>query len=102
MAKVKLIKHICNDGVERNAVIFRNPALGYDQVLPLNIWTWNGDTEKPTIRASVLTTGTDFNGTPYRMHCFVTDGKIEYLSDTTIEGYAGKTIDMVDLYIPKE
>ena len=52
------------------------------------IWTWNGDTEKPTISPSILVQW------PYhRCHSFIRDGKIEYLSDCTHE-LAGKTIEL--------
>ena len=52
-------------------------------------WSFNGDFEKPTFRPSMknVTTGE---------HFFVTDGKIEYLSDCKHE-MAGKTVDMIDV-----
>lgn len=51
-------------------------------------WSFNGDFEKPTFRPSMLnlTTGE---------HFFVTDGKIQYLSDCR-HSMAGQTVDMVD------
>jgi hypothetical protein len=55
-------------------------------------WTFNGNMEKPTIRASILV-GVD---TPPRCHIFVTDGQIKYLNDCTHK-LAGQTIDMVPL-----
>ena len=57
-------------------------------------WTWNGDTEKPTIRASVLVT-MRMPDHEKRCHSFVTDGKIEYLGDCT-HGLAGKTVELPD------
>ncbi len=58
-------------------------------------WTFNGDIEKPTFRASMLSNGG--GGNPYLpiCHSFVTDGKIEYLSDCTHK-FAGKTLDLQD------
>lgn len=53
-----------------------------------DIWTFDGDVEKPTIRASVLVTGR------FRCHSFVTAGRIQFLGDCTHE-LAGKTVDMV-------
>ena len=56
----------------------------------LNVnWNFNGDFEKPTFRPSMknVTTGE---------HFFVTDGKIQYLSDCRHE-MAGKTVDMIDV-----
>lgn len=52
-------------------------------------WDFNGDFEKPTFRPSMrnVTTGE---------HFFVTDGKIQYLSDCRHE-MAGKTIEMVEM-----
>src|SRR4051812_21233604 len=80
-------------------------------------WTFNGDFEKPTIRASVLVRGghyapgwvgpncwcnwkerypddeTSFKCT--QCHSFVTDGMIEFLSDCSHE-LAGKTVPLLD------
>jgi len=50
-------------------------------------WTFNGDVYKPTIRPSVLSTGTE------RCHLYVTNGRIQYLGDCS-HAMAGKTIDM--------
>ena len=58
-------------------------------------WTWNGDPEKPTIRASVLVT-TKLPDRETRCHSFVTDGKIQYLADCTHE-LAGKTIELPEI-----
>lgn len=64
-------------------------------------WTFNGDQEKPTFRASVLVyevpadpAGSGYEGRP-RCHSFVTDGRIEYLSDSTHE-LRGQTVDLPD------
>lgn len=66
-------------------------------------WTFNGDCEKPTVRPSILTRfgkGDGVDGIEnYRnmvCHIFITDGKIQYLSDCTHE-LAGQTIEMEDL-----
>ena len=52
-------------------------------------WTWNGDLVKPTLSPSLLTT--DGMGTV--CHCFVRDGRIEFLNDST-HALAGKTVDL--------
>ena len=52
-------------------------------------WDWNGNAEKPTFTPSVLSVGVK------RCHCFVKDGKIEFLSDCE-HGLAGKTVDIPD------
>lgn len=79
-------------------------------------WGWNGNAERPTFTPSVLVTGLDFTeageaafeawhdaGCPtpapqfesrdVRCHTFVTDGRIQFLSDCTHE-LAGQTVDM--------
>ena len=56
------------------------------------VWTWNGDTEKPTLKPSVLTTG----GDQWRCHTWVTDGKAQFLSDTTHE-LKNQTVDLLDV-----
>jgi hypothetical protein len=97
-----------------------NKSNGVGGTVP--VWIFNGDFEKPTIRASILVrsvknpeydpaTG-DFAkdkkgkyllGSDGRLlgakdivcHSFVTDGKIQFLSDCT-HGLAGKTVDLED------
>jgi hypothetical protein len=57
-------------------------------------WTFNGDYEKPTFSPSLLVTSAykgDINN--YVCHSYITDGKIQYLSDCTHE-LAGQTIDL--------
>jgi hypothetical protein len=58
------------------------------------VWTFNGDFEKPTIRASVLVNhGND--GRNGRCHSFVTDGNIQFLDDCTHE-LKGQTVPLED------
>ncbi len=58
-----------------------------------NTWKFNGDYEKPTVTPSLLVT----NGNPlYRCHSFITDGRIQFLSDCTHE-LAGQTVDLIEL-----
>ncbi len=74
-------------------------------------WTWNGDTEKPTLRPSLLTTGTypatdeeielimmkvKVEPKPFTCHVWVNDGMVEYLNDSTHE-FAGKTLPLLDI-----
>lgn len=56
------------------------------------VWEWNGDTEKPTLSPSILTT-CDVPGDYQRCHCFVRDGLIEYLPDCTHE-FCGQVIPL--------
>lgn len=53
-------------------------------------WTWNGSTESPTLRPSILTTCE-----AYRCHSWVTDGQAIFLSDSSHE-FAGQTLDLID------
>ena len=59
-------------------------------------WSWNGDVEKPTLKPSILT-GANFEASEkLKCHSFVTDGKIEFLDDSTHE-FAGQTMDLLDI-----
>lgn len=55
------------------------------------LWTWNGDTEKPTFRASLLLP-------TVVCHSFITDGKIQFLNDCSHK-LAGQTVDLPDIDI---
>jgi hypothetical protein len=54
-------------------------------------WTWNGDTELPTLRPSVLNQRKD-----HRCHTWVNDGKAQFLDDSNHE-HTGKTLDLLDV-----
>lgn len=79
-------------------------------------WQFNGDMEKPTISPSILVRSGHYmpehkgscwcnyneenkdNPAPFKCgvcHSFVTDGKIQYLSDCTHE-LAGQTVELED------
>lgn len=59
-------------------------------------WTFNGDVEKPTFRASMLVHEHPYaDTTKPRCHSFVTDGNIAYCSDSGHE-YAGQTLELPD------
>ena len=53
-------------------------------------WSWNGSTEAPTLRPSVLT-----NGHNFRCHSWISDGQAQFLADSSHE-YAGKTLDLLE------
>lgn len=70
-------------------------------------WTWNGDTEKPTLRPSVLTQGCEkptdqeletrnFVRREFRCHTWVNDGQAQFLDDCTHE-LRGQTVDMLEV-----
>lgn len=71
-------------------------------------WGFNGDFAKPTFTPSVLVTGSQrlsadeiervmagerIEPRPTRCHSFVTDGRIQFLSDCTHD-LAGQTVDL--------
>ena len=53
-------------------------------------WTFNGDLERPTFHPSVLVRG---GPDDLVCHSFVTDGRIQYLGDST-HHLAGQTVDL--------
>lgn len=59
-------------------------------------WIFNGDMEKPTVRASILVRGVvdaATDPTPTRCHLFLTDGRIDFLNDCT-HHLKGQTVPM--------
>jgi len=75
------------------------------------IWSWNGDTEKPTLKPSILTNGkrqmTDeeyqramkgekIELDDMRCHTWINDGKVQFLNDCTHE-FAGQTLDLLEI-----
>lgn len=52
------------------------------------LWTWNGDSDKPTLQPSILVT-LDIG----HCHSFVTDGQIQFLPDST-HALAGHTVEL--------
>ena len=67
-----------------------------------NGWGWNGSVDSPTFTPSVLVTypanpdaKEEFKEwrTERRCHSFITDGRIQFLSDCTHE-LAGQTVDL--------
>lgn len=60
-------------------------------------WSWNGDTEKPTLKPSILTMAT-YGPENKKMvcHSWVNDGKVQFLSDCT-HSLAGQTVDLLEV-----
>lgn len=54
-------------------------------------WTWNGSTDAPTVRPSVLTKGHDF-----RCHSWINDGSAQFLSDCSHD-LANTTVPLLDV-----
>lgn len=106
-----------SDGTPEQYVEFRCPGCGGTHCIGVGPkasgprWNWNGDKEKPTFSPSVLVRGhklifdergewsggweRDAQGNPIPCvcHSFVTDGRIQFLSDCT-HALAGQTADL--------
>ena len=85
-------RHFINDKLTDNA-----------QLTAGQIWTFNGNFNKPTIRASVLTRNYQYNPLTKkydteieRCHSFVTDGNIQFLNDCQ-HSLAGKTCELPEI-----
>lgn len=61
-------------------------------------WTWNGSLDKPTFTPSLLVHGGGI-GTHPRCHSFVTDGRIQFLSDCE-HALANQTVELPDWDTP--
>ncbi|WP_407658073.1 DUF6527 family protein [Marinobacter alexandrii] len=82
------------------------PSRTYPEVFPVilkgsragtNCWTWNGDTNKPTIKPSVLTRN---HNETFRCHSWVNDGQAIFLTDCSHD-MAGQTVDLLDVTPPE-
>lgn len=75
------------------------------------VWSWNGDTEKPTLKPSILTKGTKeltddqlavimaggvVDPVPVVCHTWITDGRVQFLADST-HALAGQTVDLLEV-----
>jgi hypothetical protein len=111
VAKVKKIQH--ND---RTLWVFQCPGCGQNHAFDQR-WTFNEDYEKPTFSPSLLIRSGHYmpehdggscwctfnkehpdEPAPFRCslcHSFVTDGKIQFLSDCT-HSLVGQTVSLVD------
>jgi uncharacterized protein DUF6527 len=89
----------CNDhGRIFTQVFFFCPGCETAHAITAGRWTWNGSEDKPTFSPSVLVNGnaTMKHPTMPRCHSFVTDGRIQFLSDCD-HALAGKTVDLPDV-----
>jgi hypothetical protein len=60
-------------------------------------WDWNRNATAPTLQPSILTKGSVEGGEPFVCHCYVTDGKVQFLGDCTHE-FVNQTIDLHDVH----
>ena len=70
--------------------VFHCLGCGYSHPFNVPRWTWNGSFDKPTFTPSLLCWGMV---PEKRCHSFVTDGKIQYLSDC-FHSLAGQTVEL--------
>jgi hypothetical protein len=59
-------------------------------------WTFNGNLDLPTFSPSMYCEGKDSKCKPFICHSFVTDGRIQFLSDCTHE-LAGQTVELPEV-----
>lgn len=87
------------------------PGCNETHTINAEIWTFDGDYQRPTLSPSVLVRGTRFVGgpddtpensewaslwPPFTCHSFVRDGRIQFLNDCTHE-LAGQTVDLPEV-----
>lgn len=58
-------------------------------------WGWNGSYDKPTITPSILVNVGGGNPTAAICHSYVTDGRIQFLADSTHK-LSGQTVEIPD------
>lgn len=89
---------------------FTCPGCGHDHVVTTKEdqkvkWNFNGDVDKPTFTPSLLATSgwyvspdyyTKDHAYSYQCHSFITDGKIQFLSDCS-HALAGQTVDLPEI-----
>lgn len=99
---------------EDGRVLFWCPGCEEGHAITVGTWTWNGDLERPTFSPSVLIRGNQWPRDEYPdyyrphhagvapgvapgadtvCHSFVTDGRIQFLGDST-HMLAGQTVDL--------
>lgn len=94
------------DGYGTRYVCIECPGCDGPHVLPIEReqspkWTFNGSLERPTLTPSILVTynGADADtpdGCPAVCHSFVTDGRIQFLDDST-HALKGQTVELPEL-----
>lgn len=60
-------------------------------------WTWNGSTDSPTLKPSVLTEGfSSVTEQPFRCHTWINEGYVQFLSDCS-HGLADSTLCLLEV-----
>jgi len=95
MAKIKGVNN--TDGSHYG---WRFDCPGCNEPHVLTGWTFNNNQESPTFSPSVLVqyngVDADNGGPASRCHSYVTDGRIQFLSDST-HNLSGQTVDLPDI-----
>jgi len=111
MAKIK--RYTEADGGYHGELAFMCPGCGWRHFIndiltepnakANGTWTFNGDFDKPTIRASVLTrsyrkneTNGNYDVEVDRCHSFITDGMIQFLDDCQ-HSLSGQTVELPEI-----
>ena len=81
----------CPGPYENRLIPVHSPGSSVQRAGP--VWDWNRDTERLTLKPSILTTG---DQDMPRCHSFVRNGQIQFLSDCDHE-LAGQTVDLLDV-----
>lgn len=63
-------------------------------------WTWNGSTDAPTLRPSVLTEGRNEQGA-FRCHSWINDGQVQFLDDCS-HSMRNTTVPLQDVPTKKD
>lgn len=77
-------------------IAFHCPGCKYAHSIPVSgprAWNWNGSLELPTVRPSLLVNRSSTNPAVPVCHSWITDGKIQFLSDCT-HSLAGQTVEL--------
>ena len=104
---MKAIPLIENNGYEKSEsedathVMLHLPCQEDTLVIPVilkgkregtNCWSWNGDTEKPTLKPSVLVYGSNNS----KSHSFINNGIVKYLKDST-HNLSGQEVELKEV-----
>ena len=76
----------------QDGLMFFCPACNTSHGIKLgrNGWSWNENEDKPTFNPSLYSVAGEL-----KCHCFVRDGRIEYLTDSTHD-LRGKSVELPD------
>jgi hypothetical protein len=91
-AKIRHFGEVEVSGAKQNVYCFHCPGCEYDHPFHVPRWSWNGSMEQPTFRPSLVVWP---DRPDKRCHSFVTDGKIQFLSDC-YHALKGQTVDLPD------